>query len=107
MKRRIFIIFRHFIFKRIDLSNCKQCSSCKEILELSRFQTDLSHSDGLRGQCKTCRNQKAKESRLKRKGKVNESVISEFCMKNYLIKNNFEKQKVVGLINDYLYQNYK
>ena len=79
MKRRIFIIFRHFIFKRIDLSNCKQCSSCKEILELSRFQTDLSHSDGLRGQCKTCRNQKAKESRLKRKGKVNESVISEFC----------------------------
>ena len=65
--------------KKNNLSNCKQCSSCKDILELSRFQTDLSHSDGLRGQCKTCRNQKAKESRLKRKEKVNESVISEFC----------------------------
>jgi hypothetical protein len=52
----------------------KQCNSCLEILSLSDFQKDESHSDGVRSACKKCRNSQIRERR-KKLGKIE----CEFC----------------------------
>ena len=71
-----------------NLVECKQCNLCKKILDFSKFQKDLAHRDGMRSQCRDCRNEKAKNNRNKKKDETDEKVMCEFCDKEISSKNN-------------------
>lgn len=40
----------------------KRCVACREVLPVSRFYPNPHNSDGLRGNCKRCRNRDRKRS---------------------------------------------
>lgn len=44
----------------------KQCSKCGKILPLSEFQRDISKASGYASQCKSCRNESKRRSRMKK-----------------------------------------